>query len=106
MQRQLAKQKVWETEMKRQFKPMKPVAIGCIWSGEIPPILKRLEACHLVESRSIDPCMPSKDNQVPSSPIFNATAMPVPEEGTDKMFCFFVIVVVVDNWLHLHPRKI
>lgn len=83
--------------MKRQFKPMKPVAIGCVWSGEMPSILKRLEACRLVESRSIDPCVPSKDNQVHGSPIFNATAMTVPEEGTDKTHFFVTAICCAIN---------
>ena len=93
MARQLAKQKAWETEMKRQFKPMKPVAIGCIWSGEIPSMLKKLEACCLVPG-SIEPVVKNQmcDLQ-PNSPCSTTiaavtspmtycnTAMPVPEEG-------------------------
>ena len=91
MKRQLAKQKVWETEMKRQFKPMKPIAIGCIWNGEIPALLKQLEACSLVPG-SIDPAMTMKEMpdqprpsnnsplSVSTSTIYN-TAMSVPEEG-------------------------
>ena len=56
----LQSKKTWEAEVKRQFKPMKPVAIGCIWNGEseteIPAILKRLEACCLLaKGVSIDP---------------------------------------------------
>ena len=79
--------------MKRQFKPMKPVAIGCCWTGDIPSILNQLEACCLV-SGNIDPYART-ENTVPSSPNANPptycnTAMPVPEEG--KM-CHIIIVI-------------
>ena len=87
MERHLAKQKTWEAELKRQFKPMKPIAIGCIWDGAIPAILKQLEACCLLTEGSIDPTYLKKEYQEPaviSSPsttTYYSTAMPVPEEG-------------------------
>lgn len=101
MQRQLAKQKVWETEMKRQFKPIKSVAIGCVWSGEIPSVLKQLEACCLVESQSIYPCPQFKDNKVSNSYISNSyisnTAARVPEEAMPAL-----ITLVHCNTTGLH----
>lgn len=96
MERHLAKQKTWEAELKRQFKPMKPVAIGCVWEGEIPAILRQLEACCILAVDCIDPTTARKEHQenaVNSSPTTTATycntAMPVPEEGKSKFPYFF-----------------
>jgi hypothetical protein len=86
MERHLAKQKTWEAELKRQFKPMKPIAIGCIWDDQMPAILKQLEACCLLAEGSIDPTYMKKEyqehvNSSPSTTSHCSTAMPVPEEG-------------------------
>ena len=85
MERHLAKQKTWEAELKRQFKPMKPIAIGCIWDGEIPSILKQLQGCCLVSEETIDPTCVKKEEAVvvtsPSTTTYCNTAMPVPEEA-------------------------
>ena len=82
MERHLVKQKTWEAELKRQFKPMKPIAIGCIWDGEIPSILKQLEGCSFLSEESIDPtCMKEETVVVPSTTSYCNTAMPVPEEA-------------------------
>ena len=85
MERHLAKQKTWEAELKRQFKPMKPIAIGCIWEGEIPSILKQLEGFCLLSEESIDPTFVRKEEAAivssPSTTTYCNTAMPVPEEG-------------------------
>lgn len=87
MHRYLAKQKTWEAEFKRPFKPMKPIVVGCIWDGEIPDILKEMEACSLVAGGIIDPICVTKEQQEPSvtslpnQTMYCNTAMPVPEEG-------------------------
>ena len=86
MERHLAKQKTWEAELKRQCKPMKRIAIGCIWDdGEIPTILRQLEACCLRAEGNIDPDY--QEPVVATSP--NTTAhsnTAVPEEGKPNRF--------------------
>ena len=113
MERHLAKQKTWEAELKRQFKPMKPVAIGCVWDDEIPSILRQLEACCLLTEGNIDPTCAKKEYQEPSvttSPnttTYCNTAMPVPEEGkVDSLIKTELIQAIIYSYLadNFHNR--
>lgn len=89
-EQQLAKAKAWEAELRKRCKAMKPVCIGCTWSDEINDVLKKFEACLLVDGPSISVTLatPATDDvQKGESLLFtspdagSSTAMYVPEEG-------------------------
>ncbi len=88
---QLAKAKAWEAEMKRKCKPMKPVALGCLWLDDatLNLTLKQFAACLLVDGpinvESSSSATSSRSNEmVPvemSSSTNTSGALYVPDEG-------------------------
>lgn len=87
---QLAKAKAWEAEMKRKCKPMKPVALGCLWLNDatLNLILKQFAACLLVDGPinvESSSATSSRSNEVVPVEMSSSTntsgGLYVPDEG-------------------------
>ncbi|XP_078367625.1 uncharacterized protein LOC144651533 [Oculina patagonica] len=88
---QLAKAKAWEAEMKRKCKPMKPVALGCLWLDDatLNLTLKQFAACLLVDGpinvESSSSASSSRSNEVVPVEMSSSTntsgALYVPDEA-------------------------
>ncbi|XP_048583932.1 uncharacterized protein LOC116615698 [Nematostella vectensis] len=93
-QQQLAKAKAWEAELKKKFKPLRPIAVGCCWGEDAlsHELLQRFEAITLVYDSSImgtdcgDQAEDFTGRSTPDS--VHPAAMVVPEEAIPDLIQF------------------